>query len=95
MFANLNPILFNSLVCGFSFLIGVTLFAGWMKASRPDNKTFAKVWEIVGGWWIINSLLGIACLAGSYGLITLFFLVSLLALKEFLGGTKTDFGWPI
>ncbi|MDX1926482.1 MAG: phosphatidate cytidylyltransferase [Pirellulaceae bacterium] len=84
MFADLNPILVNSLLCGFAFLICVTVFSAWMKMRRPDNKTFAKVWEIVGGWWIINLLLSAACLVGSRGLIVLFFCVSLLALHEFL-----------
>ena len=88
VFANLNPILVNTLLCGFAFLICVTVFTAWMKARKPDNKTFAKVWEIVGGWWIINVLLSIACLAGSRGLIALFLFVSLLALHEFLNIQK-------
>ena len=88
VFANLNPILVNSLLCGFAFLIFVTAFTAWMKARQPDNKTFVKVWEIVGGWWIINVLLSIACLAGSRGLIALFFFVSLIALHEFLSVQK-------
>ncbi len=91
MLANLNPILFYTLLCGFGFLIAATVFTGWMKVRRPNNKTFPKVWEIIGGWWIINGLLAAACLAGSRGLIALFFAVSLLALYEFLHVQKLTF----
>jgi phosphatidate cytidylyltransferase len=73
---------------GFLFLLAVTIAFAVLKSKNPSNKTFSKVWEILGGWWIIISLLSIACLAGSNGLIVLFFAASLLALKEFLGVQK-------
>lgn len=88
---NSKSILIYSLGGGFAFLICVTAFAAWMKIRKPENKTFAKVWEIVGGWWIINGLLGIACLAGSNGLIALFCAASLLALNEFVAVQKLAF----
>jgi predicted CDP-diglyceride synthetase/phosphatidate cytidylyltransferase len=80
VFAELNPTVVYILIAGFSFLSLVTLFVAWMKRRRPENLTFVKVWQILGGWWIINLLLGIACLAGSQGLTILFSIVSLLAI---------------
>jgi phosphatidate cytidylyltransferase len=95
MLNHLSPLLIYGLVGGFSFLICATLFTAVMKTRQPESKTFAKVWEIIGGWWIINSLLGVACLVGSSGLIVLFCFASLLALKEFLDVQKLTFVGPL
>jgi phosphatidate cytidylyltransferase len=69
---------------GYVFLTLVTIMIRLLKTRSPSNKTFAKTWEILGGWWIIISLLSLACLLGSIGLILLFLLASLVGLKEFL-----------
>jgi phosphatidate cytidylyltransferase len=83
-----------ALVGGFAFLLCATLVTLWMKTHRPDDLMIAKVWSIIGGWWIINLLLGSACLAGSNGLIALFFIASLVALWEFLVVHRLSFvGW--
>lgn len=86
-----NSVLHFSLGGGFAFLIFATIFSWLMKTRQPENKTSSKVWEIIGGWWIINLLLGMACLTGSTGLTALFCIASLLALNEYLAVQKLTF----
>ncbi len=95
MIENLDPVVFYCLIGGFSFLIAVTILVALSKAYWPENKTLGKVWQILGGWWLLSVLLGTACLVGSTGLVIFFFFVSLLGLKEFLDAQKLSFVGPL
>ena len=86
-----NLVVLYSLVGGFAFLTCVTVGTAVFKAIRPESKLAVKIWGILGGWWIINVLLGGACLFGSNGLIALFCVASLLALREFIVVQKLSF----
>lgn len=91
----IDPIVANTLVGGFSLLATSTLVVAYLKTAHRENPLFAKVWTIITGWWIIAVLLAIACCFGFQGLVCLFCLCSLLALKEFFAIQKLRFVGPL
>jgi phosphatidate cytidylyltransferase len=91
VFENISPLVLKSIAGGFGVLLASTCWTAGLKWRNPNSSSVAKVWKIIGGWWIISLLLGAACLAGSTGLTILFCLASLLAIKEYLVVQKLAF----
>jgi phosphatidate cytidylyltransferase len=76
---------------GLGFLLLATTLTVLLKLFRPQNVTYPKVLKIIGGWWIIGALIVFSLLLGERGLILLFLIASLLALKEYLSLQQLEF----
>lgn len=86
-----SPIAQVAVASGLTFLFLATLFTWAMRISNPQNLTFEKVLKIIGGWWIIGGVITFALFLGNNGLVLLFLIASLLALKEYLSIQKLEF----
>jgi phosphatidate cytidylyltransferase len=73
----------------------VTISVAIFRNVSPGNPTMDKVWSILGGWWIIGLVVGLACWFGSNGLTLLFCAASLVALNEFIRVQRLRYFGPI
>jgi phosphatidate cytidylyltransferase len=86
-----DPIVFKILFYGFMLLGLATILTYLLSFLLPQSQTFPKVKKIIGGWWIISALLAFAVLLGQIGIVLLFLIASLIALKEFIDIQKLEF----
>jgi len=63
----------------------------WRARGRP-NATIANLVSRIRAWWVMVALVGASFALGRSGVIVLFFLVSLFALREFITLTPTRRG---
>lgn len=68
-------------------LIGYTL--KWRTANGRPHAVIDNLNQRIQAWWIIAAVIGLALLAGKTGVILLFALVSLAALREYITLTPT------
>jgi len=80
----MSPVLKFAFVVCFSILLVATALTAWLKRVKPDNKTLANVAIIVRSWWVILFFFLAGIASGPYGLTALFYLVTLLAIREYL-----------
>ena len=52
--------------------------------SKPSNQTFKKVWVIVKSWWIIAAAFLLALSVWKWGMIALFYMLSVGAAVEYI-----------
>src|SRR5690625_465064 len=54
------------------------------QATDSNRNTIINLNDRINAWWVMAALIGIAFIFGKPGVLILFFLVSMLALREFI-----------
>lgn len=80
----------TSVILVMSVLTAATLLVEILNRSRPGHHTLSNVKVIIKSWWIIAIVVMSSMLIGPYGLLLLFFSLSLLVLNEYL--KKSPYG---
>ena len=57
--------------------------------TEPGRRTVANMNVRIGTWWALVAIWGLALLLGEGGIVALFFVLSFLALREFITFTHT------
>lgn len=73
-------------------LVVASLFSAWLGTrlkSDSARATLANARQRINAWWVMSAVFGFALVAGPKGSLFLFFLLSLLALREFITLTPT------
>ncbi len=86
---------YSSLLLGIGLALTLLLFATaltwFLHAQKPKNSTLIKVKVIVKSWWIIACIFFIAITLGFWGVFSLFALVSIYGLIEYVRISKLPF----
>lgn len=67
-----------------SVLVFATIVTLLLMRTKPKNETFKKVWVIVKSWWIIAVAFLLALSVWKWGMIALFFMLSVGAAVEYI-----------
>lgn len=73
-------------------LIVASLVSAWLGTrlkSDSARATLANARQRIGAWWVMSGVFGFALVVGAKGSLFLFFILSLLALREFITLTPT------
>lgn len=80
----------------FGGILGLLIVASLVSAllatrlkSDSARATLANARQRIGAWWVMSGVFGFALVAGAQGSLFLFFILSLLALREFITLTPT------
>lgn len=83
----------QSVFGGILGLLVVATVIGWLISKRELSEgaraTVANARQRINAWWVMSAVFGMALLSGLGGAVLLFFLLSLLALREFITLTPT------
>ncbi len=78
-----NPV-YRALAAVFLTLAFASIFNSVLRLLKPRSETLKKVALIIRSWWVIVGFLAIGIVGRATGITAVFFIISLLALREFL-----------
>lgn len=88
--SQLSPFQF-SCALAFAILFTATLVTYLLRALKPQNETFKKVFIIVRSWWIIIGALLLALSWEKWGLLLMFYLLSIFMVIEYIKVSRVPY----
>lgn len=87
--SQISPLVMVCLIAfGILFFSSASIFV--LRKLRPQNETFKKVTMIIRSWWAIIGTVLLSFAFGKWGILLLFFLLSVFLVKEYLSVSRVN-----